>query len=90
MAEVIDITAYIERAVRATKSGSEGDRFVAWAVLHLDDVAKRFGCDISNPEAVKGFRVGAQWALDLQEKHEREMISALRPRWHALGAAPLK
>jgi hypothetical protein len=58
-------------------------------MAHLDDVAKRFGCDITHPEA-KGFRVGAQWVLDLQERHERDVLAALKPRWDAMGINPLK
>jgi hypothetical protein len=90
MAEVIDLTAYIDRTVKTKKSAYEREKFSSWATVHLDDVMKRFACDMTHDEALKGFRVGAQWVLDLQERHEREMISALRPRWNAMGINPVK
>jgi hypothetical protein len=90
MAGVIDLKTYIEGTIKAKKSAAEREKFSAWAMAHLDDVATRFGCDITHPEALKGFRVGAQWVLDLQERHERDVLAALKPRWDAMGINPLK
>jgi hypothetical protein len=90
MAGVIDLETYIERTVKAKKAAAEREKFSAWAIAHLQNVAKRFGCDITHPEALKGFRMGAQWVLDMQERHERDVLAALKPRWDAMGINPLK
>jgi hypothetical protein len=81
MAEVIDLSTYIERAVKAKKSPAEREKFSEWAWRHLEDVTNRLRCDLTHPETQLGFRAGAQWALDLQEKHEKDTLAALHPRW---------
>jgi hypothetical protein len=78
VAEVIDLAGYIERTVKTRKSQVEREQFSSWAWAHVEDVANRIGCDLSDPLVQIGFRAGAQWALDLQERHERDMLAALR------------